>query len=373
MPDVAPIDVPLLGKPVWLVGVSDGTQRYWAAVLEDGVIQGFRQMGSEFSPTKIEPGRLSAGTPPLLLDSGEPHILAMPPEQFSSLTHPVILPASRTIAALAANNDLVLLDNQLNEIDRLTLNALPDARLLVDENERILLIADPTEEYAHGVLGDAVEATSVKLIATSPTLNIIEEIVLPQGSVIEGISPIWTDLTGDGQREIIVTTSDSNQGAQIMIFSETGDIIAAGPPTGQPYRWRHQIAAAPFGPDGEIELAEVLTPHLGGITGFYRLDRPDLSLVDHLGGCTSHILGSRNLDMAATGDFDDDGQVELLLPTQHFRQLCGVRRTSSGAEIAWTVPTGGTLSTNIAAVTDPDGSISIGVGVEEGYFRIWAP
>ena len=36
---------------------------------------------------------------------------------------------------------------------------------------------------------------------------------------------------------------------------------------------------APFGVNEELGLAEVLTPHIGGIAGFYRLEGDSLNLV----------------------------------------------------------------------------------------------
>ena len=140
---------------------------------------------------------------------------------------------------------------------------------------------------------------------------------------MEGISPIWADLNGDGQREIIVTLSDSAQGAQVVVYSESGERLAAGPAVGRGNRWRHQLAVAPFGVNGEPELAEVLTPHIGGIAGFYRLDGDSLNLVAQHGGVTSHPIGSRNLDMGLAGDLDGDGRVELVVFNQQFTEITG--------------------------------------------------
>jgi len=86
-----------------------------------------------------------------------------------------------------------------------------------------------------------------------------------------------------------------------------------GPAVGRGNRWRHQIAVAPFGPNGELELAEVLTPHIGGIAGFYRMDGDSLNLVAQQDSVTSHSVVSRNFDMGLAGDLDGDGQPEQVV------------------------------------------------------------
>jgi hypothetical protein len=195
---------------------------------------------------------------------------------------------------------------------------------------------------------------------------------LSEQDVVEGLSPIWADLDGDGEREIVVTLSNAAEGARIAVFSEEGKEIASGPAVGQGFRWRHQLAVAAFGPEGQLELVDVLTPHIGGVVEFYRLENAELRVMARVPGHTSHILGSRNLDMAAAGDWDSDGRVELLVPTQNRAELSGIRRTPEGAEVVWSLPVGGRINTNIGVVTDSDGGLSIAVGREDRVLRIWA-
>jgi hypothetical protein len=138
-------------------------------------------------------------------------------------------------------------------------------------------------------------------------------------------------------------------------------------------RWRHAIAVAPFATDGTLELAVVRTPHIGGVVEFYQLVGTQLRLTASLPGYTSHVLGSRNLDMAVAGDFDGDGQPELLLPVQDRTMLAGIRRTTTGAAQAWTADVGGVVATNLAAGTLPDGRLALGVGRKDGMVRLWLP
>lgn len=147
--------------------------------------------------------------------------------------------------------------------------------------------------------------------------------------------------------------------------------MAEGPPIGTGKLWRHQLAAGPFGPDGEIELVDVLTPHIGGIVEFYRLQDGRLNIVTKIKGYSSHQIGSRNLDMAIAGDFDNDGQIEIIVPDQGFTKLGIIKHGRKGAEIISNIDIGGKLSTNISVAEGNSENLILGVGREDGVLRIW--
>ena len=90
-------------------------------------------------------------------------------------------------------------------------------------------------------------------------------------------------------------------------------------------------------------------------------------------GYSSHVIGTRNLDMALAGDFDGDGQPEVVLPNQGRTKLGGIQRVGTGAAVSWEVPLEGILATNLAAVTLPEGDLILGAGLEGALLRIWAP
>jgi len=370
IPGAVTLDIELSGVPLWLVAAPFGAGSVWAVALEDGTTQAFLVQSGRAVAMDITSASLPAGAPAALAVAGdEAYLLAAPLGGASELTHPVPLGGPGRLAFIDSEGDLVLWQNG-SEAGGLAVDALPDARLLVDEQERVLLLTKPSSRYPHGIAGDRLEATEITLLETHPPLKAVTRISIPGQRVVEGISPIWADLNGDGRREIIVTISDSEQGAQVVVYSESGDQLAAGPAVGRGNRWRHQIAVAPFGVNGELELAEVLTPHIGGIAGFYRLDGESLNLVAQQAGVTSHTIGSRNLDMGIAGDLDGDGQPELVVFDQSFTDLTAMRRTADGIEIAWQTPVGGKAATNLASV-NLDGGISLGVGRDDGVLRIW--
>jgi hypothetical protein len=372
LPQVEPLDLRVDGRPQWLVAGPIEGGSLWAVLLDSGQVQAFEVVNGEAREVTITPDRVPSGMPPLLvIEEGQSALLTGPPDLASPLTHPIRLSSGQTVF-IDQEGNVVFWDGA--EIrNRLAVKALPDARLLVDETDRILVLTAPTSRYGHGVLGDSLEAAAVTLIETEPEPQVALTIPIPEPSVVEGLAPIWADLTGDGSREIIVTLSNAEQGAQVVVFNEAGERVAAGPAIGQGHRWRHQLAVAPFGLQGALELVDVLTPHIGGTVEFYRPGEEALSIVARVPGYTSHVIRTRNLDMAAAGDFDGDGQVELLLPNQARTALGGIKHAAAGAEVAWTVPVDGTVSTNLAAVTLANDGVAIGVGRADGFLRLWLP
>ena len=362
LPDAKTLDIELSGVPVWLVAAPFGGGSVWAVALEDGATQAFLVQDGQAVPMDITPRSPPAGAPPVLAVTGdEAYLLAGPPEIASNLTHPVPLGGPGPLALIDYDGDVVLWRNG-SETTRLAVDALPDARLLVEEQERVLLLTRPSSRYPHGIAGDQLEATEITLLETRPSLKAVTRINIPGQRVVEGISPIWADLNGDGQRW---GTGCSGR-CLFRIGRSTG--CGSGGRPGKPL-------AAPacrgaFGSNGELELAEVLTPHIGGIAGSYRLEGDSLNLVAQRPGVTSHTIGSRNLDMGLAGDLDGDGQPELVVFDQSLVELMALRRTEDGIDGAWQTPVGGKAATNLASV-DLGGGITLGVGRDDGVLRIW--
>jgi hypothetical protein len=203
--------------------------------------------------------------------------------------------------------------------------------------------------------------------------NIVTQIDLSGDAVYEGLSPIWADVDGDTMPDLITTVSDSRSGSRIRVYRMTYDGIreADGEAIGQGHRWQHQLAFAPFGPNGEMELVDVRTPHIGGIVRFYQFNGESMEVVTQLEGYTSHILGSRNLDMAVAGDFNGDGRPEIVLPSQDRSRIAGIQHNDNGAEVVWELPLDSTLSTNLSALNMPDGKLALAAGTSNGNLRVW--
>lgn len=363
------LDIPLNGIPIWVVGVADESGNpVLVAALEDGRLAGFRIENGEAQPIDLPVSQLPAGMPPAVLyQDGNVQILNAQVPNLAAYTHPILTGAG-DLAYINDQGDVVLEGSDWGRSYKA--DALPDGRLLSDEAGRLLTLSTPTDVYQHGVLGDELEAKGVSLVSIGEGVS---RLGIYSDQVIEGIAPIWADLNADGEREILLTLSNRQGGAQLVVMNESGEIIAQGEPIGTGYRWRHQIAAAPIGPDREMEIIDVLTPHIGGVVEFFRVEGEKLVKAAEISGFTSHVIHTRNLDMAFAGDLDADGRLELLLPRQDLSSLGILQRSGSGVEVVGELALEGGLTSNLAAVSLPDGGMAVAAGMGSGVLRVWLP
>jgi hypothetical protein len=370
LPGTDPVDIQLREIPAWIVAGPYKQGSIWVAVSDTGSVEAYYLTDGEASPIEIDPTQLPAGTPPVLWIEGDTFgLLPSPAKDESPWTHALHLSDGVRLSVLL---DGALRATQGQVQDELGLVALPDGRMVQDELGIIRVLTGATDVYDHGVLGDALEASGVSWIEVSPEFNELRRVEPPTDKVIEGVRPLLGDLDGDGRLETLVTLSDYTSGARYVAYSPEGILIGESAPIGQGYRWRHQIAVAPFGPAGQIELVGVRTPHIGGVVEYFRLVDGELVQVAQLTGLTSHQIGSRNLDMAIAGDLDGEGAIELLLPDPSYENLGAVRRTNSGAEVVWSIPLEERLSTNLTGFTLQNGELAIGAGRIDGVLRVWA-
>jgi hypothetical protein len=159
--------------------------------------------------------------------------------------------------------------------------------------------SDPTDRYAHGVLGDAIEWGALR-IATDRGTRVF---TLPQERVFEDIAPRLVDLDGDGGPEVVVVETLTTAGAQLAVYDATGK-IAETPHIGRTNRWLAPIGAADLDGDGLIEIAYIDRPHLAKTLRVWRFEDGRLSPVADLPGLTNHRIGERDIG----GGIRDCGQ-----------------------------------------------------------------
>ena len=369
LPGQEPIDIRLGGIPAWIVSAQYEDGSVWVTVSEEGEVQAFLLQGRDVYDVGIAPEVLPEMMPPSLkVEGGSINLIAGMSGITSTTTSPVWTLRSSGELFIGKNGDLVYRDEKGVALKEL--NLLRDALILQNDEGQLLILSEPTEQYPHGVLGDVFEARSISFINLSPEFS-SRRIEVQQPLVIEGRSAIWTDVNEDGEDEIIVTASEAQQGARLLLFGEDGTLLAESIPIGQGFRWQHQIAVGPFGPQGEIEIVSVRTPHIGGEVNYYRWEGDRLILVANIDGFSSHVIGSRNLDMAIAGDFDGDGASEVLVPDLAMLNLAGLQRVDSGVEVDWVLPIGSKLRSNLAAVVLSNGNVVLGAGRADGVLRLW--
>ena len=248
---------------------------------------------------------------------------------------------------------------------------LPDTRIVATD-DALVALSGPTDRYAHGVLGDDVEASAIEMTTASDESRVLVELGAPD--VFEAVSPMIADVDDDGIDEVVVTVSNGDSGARVVAYSLTdGSIVAETDPIGQGNRWRNLLAVAPIGPDGDTEIIDVRTPHIGGTLQFFRVEGSRMELVASAGTYSTHTIGSRNLDLGIVSDANGDGRLDVVLPTRDMTELAVVTRDDAaegGTREVGRVELGGKLVTNLAAGEGPDG-VGYAVGLDGGVVLIW--
>lgn len=150
--------------------------------------------------------------------------------------------------------------------------------------------AAPTDRYAHGILGDAIEWGAL-VIATDTE---VRTFTLPDNRVFEDLAPRLVDLDLDGTPEVLVVETLASEGAQLAIYDETGK-VASTPHIGQTNRWLAPVGAADLDGDGMVEIAYIDRPHLAKTLRVWRFTGGVLVPVADLPGLTNHRIGERDI------------------------------------------------------------------------------
>ena len=376
-PDVMTVDVPLRGTPVWAVGYAMETA-VWHVVLHGGDLQVIEVAPDGSAQTlAYQPGWFAGAGPPLVgVSMVEGTYILRSDASVSPLTHPIPVNDFEVLYIDRAG-DLVL-GREKGVVARLPVKAAPDARLVMNSRGQVALYANATDQrYNHGIMGDTLAAaTLLALEVRDSELRLLTRIDLPGEDVYEGIAPFWADVDGDGMEDLVTTVSNSTLGARLRAYLWDGAGLrqeADGPPIGRGQRWRHQLSAAPFAADAQIEIAAMRTPHIGGALEFFRLDGGALIQTAALPGYTSHAIGSRNLDQAAAGDFNGDGLPEVLVMDGTRHSVAAVQRTHTGAEEVWRLPAGAEIVSNFAPVELLEDRLALAVGAADRRLRVWLP
>ncbi len=361
-------DINLGSNPTWVTGASTPDGDVWVVALADGTVVGYQvPIGGQPVEINVPGERLIPGQPPVLAVQGSSVRLATTPANASPNSIPVYLTGSRAVYVDNLQRLTVLEPD--GTLWRPDLEVLPDSRVVQISPEQVLVLAEPTDRYPHSSLGDNLEATTAVVVTVG--VNEVETIYRSEDDVIESIAPLLADVDGDGIDDVALTVSNDRE-AWIVVASSTGSgVVATSDPVDRLLGWRQLVAVGPLGPNEEAEIVEILYPDDNGSVRFLSLVGSELPVVATRTGYRSHEFGSRNLEQVLAADVDRDGHIEVIVPTLDRQNIAGVRHGPDGAVDMWSRPLGGTLATNIAVLTRPDGTLSIAAATLEGSLRIW--
>lgn len=188
----------------------------------------------------------------------------------------------------------------------------------------------PTKRYAHGIMGDAIEA-SVLSVTTNDGREISLE--LPYSEVFEDRYPRLADLDGDGAVEVITIRSSASAGAAVTIYGlSDGALVqkATTPFIGRSNRWLNIAAIEPFLGGDAKQIAYVTTPHIGGTLKLIGYENGASRQYGDAYGFSNHWIGSRELRLSATMMID--GVLALALPSANRGTLRIMTFAKSGPE-----------------------------------------
>lgn len=178
-----------------------------------------------------------------------------------------------------------------------------------------------TTRYAHGVLGDAIEAGS--LHAKTADGKILS-VVLETAHVFEDIQPRLADIDGDGQNEIITIRSHNQKGGQIAVYGikqsapNTLSLITSTPYIGQTYRWLAPVGIADFNNDGDMDIAYIDRPHLAKILRVWSYRDGRLEQIAQKQGLTNHSIGH---DFITGGVHQCNGKASMITVDANWKRV----------------------------------------------------
>ncbi len=237
---------------------------------------------------------------------------------------------------------------------------LPDGGVAVHPQPGIASVwySQPTRRYDHGVLGDSVEGGGLSVKDSKGNFYNYQ---LPEDSVFEDITPRLADLDGDGRAEVITIKSFLDAGASLAIFGlRSGKLeqIASTPPIGTPNRWLNIAGIRDLNGDGLIDIATVVTPHIGGTLEIWSYKDAKLVMTAAKYGFSNHFIGSRSLDLSAVGDVTGDGKPDITIPGAARRQLRIMTLTGDRLEQSSSIDLPEKIDANIGLLPNPKSGLS---------------
>ena len=250
--------------------------------------------------------------------------------------------------------------------------ALPDSRVAIGVGDIARAwLAEPTDRYDHGILGDKLEAGALVVVRRDGSQQTLR---LKPDAVFEDLEPRIADLDGDGHDEVVLIKSSLTQGSSLAVIGlrkSRYEIVAETPPLGAPHRWLNVAGIADFTGTGNKQIAIVRQPHVVGELQLWRYDGRRLRQIAALPDATNHIAGTRAIDMDAVADFDGDGAADLAIASRDRTRLRIIGFTPQAREIG-SAALPAAAATDIAVMTD-GARPAVALGLADGALALVRP
>jgi hypothetical protein len=172
-------------------------------------------------------------------------------------------------------------------------------------------LGTPTARYPHTALGSVQHAASLHVLVAGASGALQERVyTLPFHRVFEDLTVRLADLDGDGRDEIIVVESDATRGSSTVVLGlrpaarpaqkarmEVVE-LARSPYAGSTFRWLNPVGVADFDGDGRLDIASVITPHIGGVLTLYHYRPPRLEPYAQAMDTSNHRMGDPEQQLA---------------------------------------------------------------------------
>jgi hypothetical protein len=227
---------------------------------------------------------------------------------------------------------------------------LPDSLAVRGTKDMVWVwLGTPTMRYPHKALGAVTHAGSLHVL--TPLAGKLQEVIyeLPVTRVFEDRIPRLVDLDGDGRDEIVLIESDALRGSATVVYGLSASQtpknkhnytqkeaalprlveLARSGSTGSTFRWLNPIGTADFDGDGKLDIASVITPHIGGLLTLYHYAPPKLTPFAQAMDTSNHRMGDLEQQVAVI--VEQAGlRPTIIVPDMQLKALHALRWESPG-------------------------------------------